>query len=935
MNSEQLHHCCRYVEGSAHSSSKHHKRLISKWPSFLSSLLIIATLLIFLSLFRFPSDLNHDELDHHRIHEFNVVRAQAIPGSGANPMMDQMPNVMMDPNQQYHVQEVKLSFSVQDLIVNKKILDLNLLYNIGLPQPPGTVTVGTPDKNIQTSMINFLQFLNHMHRTDLFHPLTDSEKFNGKFKALAQNIIGYVLTPGNSVEDGIASDNERSPILKLFKLSQQELDRMDLLMNKTQEQVSTLSETFLAQYVTRMEPVEFEEEEEQQVTVTSHVKAEIEKLKNFLIQIARIYKTQRINMRRMGLVKGPNNEPAPNRALKYIVIGSGPVGLLSTIEASLILPKVYVIEKRTDFSRDVWFDLYPKPFSQSVELLEELGFPNEFPNLEAKLNTVADTDGKERTTYTIRCQMTQRFLTKVTFLLDNVQHIFGYQYINQCKTKPGSNGKSSKSWTSRWSDFKIEPNAEYAVVNFLKTNNKDCSSTLDFMSVSEQLDLCSNIDTDSFTTKNGKVCELEKIPFEILIGSDGLYSTVRSSLNISTHDIHSFDVSNTVYARGLPKPAIPKITVKPKLEQVALIINFKRVGDRDCPDTAIDEDTGDFIDPWKPSLLLPNVCSVFKRFYAGHCHMQILFDNEYGQKAIEKYMTARRKALSKLLEESGHNHVNLNATDTNDQQNANNGDNKLRDLILNTEAKEIRSAAFADASRDSSYVNSGASQEKAVSNWEEEAFDWEKILTIVNTVLANKYETIGAFRKAIVNTDTFTGDKQLQKQFDMVLLRVVLQKADNLTTTIALDNPSSPFAVNILKGDSVASAHFRLGVGVNNAFLAYGELTAFIQQLYSNNYASVTAPPSRETLQKQLSQVLSDYEAKAQFRWNRLINYMATAMYFESFCDTVVFIDPGEYFGVQTIQEKDYDNLDYIPFDNLLQVRRFCQNHDKLSVWWN
>lgn len=314
--------------------------------------------------------------------------------------------------------------------------------------------------------------------------------------------------------------------------------------------------------------------------------------------------------------------------------------------------------------------------------------------------------------------------------------------------------------------------------------------------------------------------------------------------------------------------------------------------------------------------------------------MQILFDNNYGQKAIEKYMSARRKALNQLLERNGKN-IDLNSAATQDE--------KVRNVILDTEAREIRSAAFADNSRDSTYSyleNSDPNKSEPTKNgqasaWEEDAFDWEKILKIVNTVLLEPYPTVQDFRKAIVNSDTFTGDKQMQKQFDMVLLRVVLQKADNLTSTMMLNNPQRPYAVTILKGDSVASAHFRLGVGVNNAFLAFGELTAFLTRLIINQEERTSNKDVSNDMVATFRHALQSYEEKAQFRWGRLINYMATAMYFESFCNTVVFINPGEYFGVQTIQQKDLENLDYYPFDNLAQVKRFCQNYDKMSLWWN
>ena len=51
---------------------------------------------------------------------------------------------------------------------------------------------------------------------------------------------------------------------------------------------------------------------------------------------------------------------------EIIIVGGGPVALINAIEAYKAGNLVHLIEKRTNYSRDIWFDLYelPKSFSQ-------------------------------------------------------------------------------------------------------------------------------------------------------------------------------------------------------------------------------------------------------------------------------------------------------------------------------------------------------------------------------------------------------------------------------------------------------------------------------------------------------------------------------------------------------------------------------------------
>ena len=97
-------------------------------------------------------------------------------------------------------------------------------------------------------------------------------------------------------------------------------------------------------------------------------------------------------------------DSAGSSDVKVVVVGAGPVGLLSALQAytagrKLSFPLLHsrsrshshslsplshsqcsgasvvaVYEKRLNYSRDIWFDLYAMPFSRALVVLRQLGF---------------------------------------------------------------------------------------------------------------------------------------------------------------------------------------------------------------------------------------------------------------------------------------------------------------------------------------------------------------------------------------------------------------------------------------------------------------------------------------------------------------------------------------------------------------------------------
>ena len=64
---------------------------------------------------------------------------------------------------------------------------------------------------------------------------------------------------------------------------------------------------------------------------------------------------------------------------------------------------------------------------------------------------------------------------------------------------------------------------------------------------------------------------------------------------------------------------------KGKISQTTLIINFKQIEKEKCRELEIDPKTNEIVDSLYPTFFVEGITNVFKRFFFGHCHLQILF----------------------------------------------------------------------------------------------------------------------------------------------------------------------------------------------------------------------------------------------------------------------------------------------------------------------
>jgi hypothetical protein len=104
----------------------------------------------------------------------------------------------------------------------------------------------------------------------------------------------------------------------------------------------------------------------------------------------------------------------------------------------------------------------------------------------------------------------------------------------------------------------------------------------------------------------------------------------------------------------------------------------------------------------------------------------------------------------------------------------------------------------------------------------------------------------------------------------------------------------------------------RLGVGINNAFLALPELGMLIESLVKNG--SQVFDPLKENFIV-LESILTSKEAIAQERMNRLVQFQLSTMYYESYCDLAIFFDKtvAEYWKSQQLFKKERKKKMFLP----------------------
>ena len=265
----------------------------------------------------------------------------------------------------------------------------------------------------------------------------------------------------------------------------------------------------------------------------------------------------------------------------------------------------------------------------------------------------------------------------------------------------------------------------------------------------------------------------------------------------------------------------------PNLSQATLIVDFHPTDRGDCPDLRVNPVTGKVIDPFEPGFHVRGVTSVFKRFFHGYCQLQLLFARDLGEK----------------------------------------------------------------------WMHNGPGQSPAT--------PWSILLAIANLLLAPlspspesvRFRSERDLREAVLRTSGVFRIRIYRASRAAVVLHGTADTAS--TSGIVADVSAAGFvddvsrlegrrpAAVLLVGDSAVTAHYRLGIGVNNAFKSLPELAPLLHAaLYTSQSTQHSLMQNRWA---QFARAVQVKELAASHRIDEMVQFQLAAMYHESHCGLIVF----------------------------------------------
>ncbi len=455
--------------------------------------------------------------------------------------------------------------------------------------------------------------------------------------------------------------------------------------------------------------------------------------------------------------------------LKTVIVGAGPVGLLNAIEHYKQGVSVAVLEKRQNYTRDVWFDIYDRPFSIGLKKLKQWGYVH--LDIEARR---FQQEHRQVGVIAVRAQVLERFLAKIVGLLD-IRLIYGHQFLALCAnphtTETADMVRYSAGraiflncmYSGMLDDRKLDVGSDNALFWCSKTPN--------------ELAVHFSRDADHWREVEASFLFMD---FDLLIGADGTSSRVRHFAHIPYIQQHSFILSGI------------NITV-PGLHQTTLIVNFKPISHGRLQDDNQCIEINRRVRQDYPGLAIDGVTSVWKRFYFSHCQMQILFTQDYGNKIIDAYFGSRDEYRNYQQKKS---YDNMRLVFWKNEQNTGN-------VLLQEEEGEEEEVIFRTD--------------------EGKSLPWEKLREISNLVLAKRFRTKKSLQKAIMlrqgGAAQATKGNNNQKEvipryeYDTQLFDVeIYRAAANNVFVRSHDSSTLPQmvpAIVSLVGDSSISAHYR------------------------------------------------------------------------------------------------------------------------------
>lgn len=236
---------------------------------------------------------------------------------------------------------------------------------------------------------------------------------------------------------------------------------------------------------------------------------------------------------------------------------------------------------------------------------------------------------------TVRARVLEQFLAKVLQTV-GVPILHAYEFVAHC---PASTAASSASGRALFHATAGVPAAHYAHPRANDSALFWCSRPLSALTRRFHARTPDARDSTS-------PAAFLALDFDVLVGADGTQSRVRQFSRVPYRQQNSFLLGHH------------HVTL-PDLHQTTLILNFAPTTPPAAAKTSSRAEGGV---PAEPSpecprvnervgqdfagLAIDGVTSVFKRFYQGHCHMQVLFSREEGLRIVQRYREERGGGVS-------------------------------------------------------------------------------------------------------------------------------------------------------------------------------------------------------------------------------------------------------------------------------------------------
>ena len=284
-----------------------------------------------------------------------------------------------------------------------------------------------------------------------------------------------------------------------------------------------------------------------------------------------------------------------------VVVGAGPVGTAAAFAALRSGACVRLVEQRSAYTRDTWFDIMPPPWYTSAHWLAPLR-----PNLSSmhvqwqgrlpfEPSAWQHWSGprSEAQVMTVRCHELETWLAALLAIASAaewpVQLLAPYTVTEVCADR---------------SELQLRPGRHRSVTSA----PGPCSQTMP-----------------------GSL----SLPFSALVLATGAASPLPRALGLSTRQVEEVTL-----------PHLQRPLHVAGLQQVTLILHFQPVPQPDgslaCPELAAG------VDPWSIAFEAPHdATAVFRRWYLPQaCHMQVLLGHSAGQAALAMYTEAAARARS-------------------------------------------------------------------------------------------------------------------------------------------------------------------------------------------------------------------------------------------------------------------------------------------------